>query len=359
LCHTQLNLLVHDGIIALYCLLNVSAFTIDTLGSGRKICILLACEMAGANPGFEIGNPRNVACISYFAQPTSDVNANDGAATTTTTDGSSSTTTSTTTLAFVTATSATREGEVTPGDDSMPLNSNNHNVNANDGAATAITDGSSSTTTSTTTLAFVTATSSIFNIMIDENIQSISDNMNGENVQSINSNAPNDDDDTSDQEQTVNANDGAATATTDGSSSTTTSTTTSTTSLAFVTATSSIFNIMIDENIQSNSDNMNGENVQSINSNAPNDDDDTSDQEQTVIDNWRSSHPANEDTLIDDKIDNVEFDDFLEDTIAFTEEVTNRMNSIYTTSVSINDMANVFVIVIFFIILHSYILLFQ
>lgn len=59
MCPTQLNPLVHSGIIAQHCVLRVSEFIVNTLGSGVKICILLGCEAAGPNPGDKIGIPVN------------------------------------------------------------------------------------------------------------------------------------------------------------------------------------------------------------------------------------------------------------------------------------------------------------
>jgi hypothetical protein len=63
MCATQLNPLVHSGIIAQYCVLNVSEFIVNTLGSGVKICILLGCETAGPNPGDKIGTPVDISKI--------------------------------------------------------------------------------------------------------------------------------------------------------------------------------------------------------------------------------------------------------------------------------------------------------
>lgn len=63
MCATQLNPLVHSGIIAQYCVLNVSEFIVNTLGSGVKICILLGCETAGPNPGDKIGTPLDISKI--------------------------------------------------------------------------------------------------------------------------------------------------------------------------------------------------------------------------------------------------------------------------------------------------------
>jgi hypothetical protein len=63
MCATQLNPLVHSGIIAQYCLLNVSEFIVHTLGSGVKICILLGCETAGPNLGYKIGTPVDISKI--------------------------------------------------------------------------------------------------------------------------------------------------------------------------------------------------------------------------------------------------------------------------------------------------------
>jgi len=38
----------------------VSEFIIATLDSGTKICILLGCEAACPNPGYEIGAPVDI-----------------------------------------------------------------------------------------------------------------------------------------------------------------------------------------------------------------------------------------------------------------------------------------------------------
>jgi hypothetical protein len=63
MCSTQLNPLVHSGIIAQYCVLQVFEFIIHTLGSGVKIFILLGCERAaGPNPEYKIGIPVDIQC---------------------------------------------------------------------------------------------------------------------------------------------------------------------------------------------------------------------------------------------------------------------------------------------------------
>jgi hypothetical protein len=59
----QLNPLVHSGVIAQYWELNVFKFSVNTLGSGVKICILLGCETAGPNPGDKIGIPVDISKI--------------------------------------------------------------------------------------------------------------------------------------------------------------------------------------------------------------------------------------------------------------------------------------------------------
>jgi hypothetical protein len=63
MCATQLNPLVHSGVIAQYCVLNVTEFIVNTLGSGVKICILLGCNTAGPNPGDKIGTPVDISKI--------------------------------------------------------------------------------------------------------------------------------------------------------------------------------------------------------------------------------------------------------------------------------------------------------
>lgn len=69
MCATQLNPLVHSGIIAQHCVLRVSEFIVNTLGSGVKICILLGCEAAGPNPGDKIGKPVIIEQLLYGAPP--------------------------------------------------------------------------------------------------------------------------------------------------------------------------------------------------------------------------------------------------------------------------------------------------
>ena len=69
MCATQLNPLVHSGIIAQHCVLRVSEFIVNTLGNGTKICILLGCEVAGPNPGDKIGIPVNFEKFPYGAPP--------------------------------------------------------------------------------------------------------------------------------------------------------------------------------------------------------------------------------------------------------------------------------------------------
>jgi hypothetical protein len=69
MCHTQLNPLVHSGIIAQYCVLQVSAFIVSTLKSGVKICVLLGCEAAGQNPEYKIGIPVDIGKIPNVQPP--------------------------------------------------------------------------------------------------------------------------------------------------------------------------------------------------------------------------------------------------------------------------------------------------
>jgi replication factor A1 len=77
MCATQLNPLVHSGVIAQYCVLNVSEFLVNTLGSGVKICILLGCETAGPNPGYKIGTPVDISKI-HGGRPPVESNNNFG-----------------------------------------------------------------------------------------------------------------------------------------------------------------------------------------------------------------------------------------------------------------------------------------
>ena len=63
MCATQLNPLVHSGVISQFSVLRVSEFIVNTLGSGVKICILLGCETSGPNPGEKIGTPVDVSKI--------------------------------------------------------------------------------------------------------------------------------------------------------------------------------------------------------------------------------------------------------------------------------------------------------
>ena len=61
MCATQLNPLVHQGVIAQHCIVRVTDFIINSMGSGQKICILLGVEAAGSNPGDKIGAPTDIS----------------------------------------------------------------------------------------------------------------------------------------------------------------------------------------------------------------------------------------------------------------------------------------------------------
>ncbi|KAL3800756.1 hypothetical protein ACHAW5_002470 [Stephanodiscus triporus] len=63
MCATQLNPLVHSGVISQFSVLRVTEFIVNTLGSGVKICILLGCEPASPNPGERIGSPIDVSKV--------------------------------------------------------------------------------------------------------------------------------------------------------------------------------------------------------------------------------------------------------------------------------------------------------
>ncbi|KAL7487194.1 hypothetical protein ACHAW6_012791 [Cyclotella cf. meneghiniana] len=60
MCATQLNSLVQMGQISNNCLLRITQFIVNTMGSGQKVCIIMGCENAGPNPGERIGNPQDV-----------------------------------------------------------------------------------------------------------------------------------------------------------------------------------------------------------------------------------------------------------------------------------------------------------
>jgi len=62
-CATHLNSLVNSGIISQLCILKVNEFVISTMGSGQKICILLAAEQVGLNPGARMGSPEDIAKV--------------------------------------------------------------------------------------------------------------------------------------------------------------------------------------------------------------------------------------------------------------------------------------------------------
>lgn len=61
MCATQLNDQVHTGAISANCLLRVTDFIVNTMGSGQKICIVLGVEPAGPNPGERIGGPTDIS----------------------------------------------------------------------------------------------------------------------------------------------------------------------------------------------------------------------------------------------------------------------------------------------------------
>ena len=60
MCATQLNSLVHSGIVAPNAIVQIKDFIVNIMNSGQKICILLAVEQAGPNPGVRIGAPVDV-----------------------------------------------------------------------------------------------------------------------------------------------------------------------------------------------------------------------------------------------------------------------------------------------------------
>lgn len=63
MCATQLNHLVHNGIIAQHCIIRVNEFIVNTMGSGAKICIILGCDQVGGNPGERIGAPVDISKV--------------------------------------------------------------------------------------------------------------------------------------------------------------------------------------------------------------------------------------------------------------------------------------------------------
>jgi len=78
MCATQLNHLVHNGIISQHCIIRITEFIVNTMGSGAKICIILGAEQVpesngGGNPGSRIGAPVDISKV-----PPSQVNNNGG-----------------------------------------------------------------------------------------------------------------------------------------------------------------------------------------------------------------------------------------------------------------------------------------
>jgi len=71
MCATQLNHLVHSGTIALNCILRVSEFIVNVMGSGQRICIVLGVEQAGPNPGNRLGDPADIAKAGNLNGPPS------------------------------------------------------------------------------------------------------------------------------------------------------------------------------------------------------------------------------------------------------------------------------------------------
>lgn len=63
MCATQLNSLVHSGAISQHCIIKLSEFILNEMGSGQKICILLGAEQVGPNPGDRIGSPVDIAKV--------------------------------------------------------------------------------------------------------------------------------------------------------------------------------------------------------------------------------------------------------------------------------------------------------
>mmetsp|Transcript_952 Transcript_952/g.2275 ORF Transcript_952/g.2275 Transcript_952/m.2275 type:complete len:643 (+) Transcript_952:206-2134(+) len=63
MCATQLNSLVHTGIVSQHCILRVDEFIVNTMGSGQKIVIILAAEQVGGNPGSRIGAPVDITKV--------------------------------------------------------------------------------------------------------------------------------------------------------------------------------------------------------------------------------------------------------------------------------------------------------
>ncbi|EJK76691.1 hypothetical protein THAOC_01533, partial [Thalassiosira oceanica] len=60
MCATQLNHLVHAGVLAQDAVIRVTEFIVNVMGSGQRICIVLGAESAGPNPGCRIGSPNDI-----------------------------------------------------------------------------------------------------------------------------------------------------------------------------------------------------------------------------------------------------------------------------------------------------------
>ena len=74
MCATQLNSLVHSGVIAQNAVLRVREFIVNQMGSGQKICILLGVEEAGPNPGNRIGAAVDISKAGVAAPQSGSAN---------------------------------------------------------------------------------------------------------------------------------------------------------------------------------------------------------------------------------------------------------------------------------------------
>lgn len=78
ICGTQLNHLVHNGIISEHCILRITEFIVTIASSGAKLFIVLAAEQVSSNvvqnnPGYRIGTPVDIKNISISAEVKSSV----------------------------------------------------------------------------------------------------------------------------------------------------------------------------------------------------------------------------------------------------------------------------------------------
>jgi replication factor A1 len=59
---TQLNPLIHSGEITVNTIIKITHFIVNSMGSGQRVCIVMACDVVGPHPN-RIGDPKDVTKV--------------------------------------------------------------------------------------------------------------------------------------------------------------------------------------------------------------------------------------------------------------------------------------------------------